>query len=136
MKNFISLAKLNQNNLKKNEDTTVSDKNTKSFDSRFKRFDYEIESSENDFEEINTFMKLCKNFDSEKYESLDFWKTNCSALPYLSKLAMKVLGVPATCSEAERMFSIAGHIFSIKRRRMTDELLTSLAYCKLNEHHL
>ena len=81
-------------------------------------------------------MKLCKDCDVD-VDSLGFWKKIVqSMLPTLSKLAMKVLGVPATSSEAERMFSIAGHVFSLKRRRMVDQLLVSLVYCKLNENLL
>ena len=41
------------------------------------------------------------------------------------------LSVPA--SSAERMFSISGHIFSVKRRRLGIKYFTDLVYLKLNE---
>ena len=51
-------------------------------------------------------------------------------------MAKKVPGVPASSSGCERMFSIAGNIFSIKRRHLKAKLFECLVFCKLNEFYL
>ena len=51
-------------------------------------------------------------------------------------IAKKVPGVPASSSGCERMFSIAGNIFSIKRRHLKAKLFECLVFCKLNEFYL
>ena len=52
---------------------------------------------------------------------------------HLAKLAQKVLGVPATSAEVERMFSISGHILNNKRRTTGINLYENLVFLKLNE---
>jgi hypothetical protein len=52
----------------------------------------------------------------------------------MGALAMKYLGVPASSAGVERMFSIAGHIFSVKRRRMGTRLFSELVFLKLNDN--
>ena len=64
---------------------------------------------------------------------LKFWKTYNNIIPSLGQLAKKYLGVPASAANVERMFSIAGHIISIKRRRMCVSLFVMLVMLKLNE---
>ncbi len=44
--------------------------------------------------------------------------------------------IPASSAAVERMFSICGHIFSIKRRRMSIKLFVTLVMLKLNEELL
>ena len=51
----------------------------------------------------------------------------------LAKLAKKYLAVPASSAAVERVFSISGHIFSVKRRRLGIKYFTDLVYLKLNE---
>ena len=65
--------------------------------------------------------------------TLNFWKTYERIYPSLAKLAKKYLSVPASSAAVERMFSISGHIFSIKRRRLGIKYFTDLVYLKLNE---
>ena len=65
--------------------------------------------------------------------TLNFWKTYESIFPALAKLAKKYLAVPASSAAVERMFSISGHIFSVKRRRLGIKYFTDLVYLKLNE---
>ena len=74
------------------------------------------------------------NFKCE--DTLEFWKVNQFKYPLLAALAKKFLGVPASSGSAERMFSIAGHIFSVKRRRMGIKLFERLVFLKLNEDFL
>jgi len=54
-------------------------------------------------------------------------------MPILADTAMKVLDVPATSASVERLFSIAGHIYQAKRRRMTSNFFSEYVFCKLNE---
>ena len=51
-------------------------------------------------------------------------------------MAKKVPGVPASSSGCERMFSIAGNIFSIKRRHLKAKLFECLVFCKLIECYI
>jgi hypothetical protein len=51
-------------------------------------------------------------------------------------VARKVLGVPASSSDGERDFSISGHIYSPKRRRMDPKIFATLVYLKLNTNFL
>ena len=72
----------------------------------------------------------------ENFESTDpllFWKLNENRYKELSKLARKYLGVLASSAAVERMFSIAGHVFHTKRRRMGQLLFSALVFLKLNE---
>ena len=64
---------------------------------------------------------------------LAFWKVHSTRWPLLAKLAQRVLGVPASSAMCERMFSIAGHILSPKRRRTGIRLFEKLVFLKLNE---
>ena len=80
--------------------------------------------------DINTFPL------SKEVSVLAFWREKQHRWEALAKVAKKVLGVPASSSAVERMFSIAGHIFSSKRRRMRQILFSNLVYLKLNEAFL
>ena len=52
------------------------------------------------------------------------------------RLAKKFLGVQASSACVERMFSIAGHIFTNKRLRTGVKLFENLVFMKLNENYL
>jgi len=43
------------------------------------------------------------------------------------------ISVPASSACVERMFSIAGHIFSLKHRRLGIQVFMDLVWLKLNE---
>ena len=64
---------------------------------------------------------------------LDFLKNYEKLFPELAVLAKKFLSVQASSASCERMFSIAGHIFQCKRRRMSHSLFCALVFLKLNE---
>ena len=113
---------------KKEKDTTKN----KDFIGKMKRFS--IENNQADYDEITDYTRFTSNIECAC--PLVFWKANQSRWPNLAKLAQKVLGVPATSASVERMFSIAGHIFQPKRRRMTDKLFSSLVFTKMNEQFL
>jgi len=67
---------------------------------------------------------------------LEFWKKWQNHLPGLAKIAKKYLGVQASSAACERMFSTAGYIFSLQRRRMSVLLFTTLVFLKLNQELL
>jgi len=54
----------------------------------------------------------------------------------MSLYAKKYLGIQASSAAVERMFSISGHIFSLKRRRLREVMFSDLVYLKLNENKL
>jgi hypothetical protein len=68
--------------------------------------------------------------------ALEFWKSHQSQFPVLAKLAKKYLSVQASSAAVERMFSIAGHIFAPKRRKLKTTIYSHLVYVKLNENYI
>ena len=71
--------------------------------------------------------------DQDEVDALTFWKDHEQLFPGLALLAKKYLSVQASSAGVERMFSIAGHIFSLKRRRLGIKFFTQLLLLKLNE---
>ena len=67
---------------------------------------------------------------------LAFWKSFQYKFPVLADLAKKYLGIQAASVGPERMFSISGHIFSSKRRKMGAGLFSDCVILKLNENLL
>ena len=65
---------------------------------------------------IESYIKTARS--NSTMSALDFWKKHQVLFPSLATLAMKYLGVQASSAAVERMFSISGHIFSLKRRRL------------------
>ena len=84
-------------------------------------------------DEIKDYIRLISDENFESTDPLLFWKLNENRFKELSKLARKYLGVPASSAAVERMFSIAGHVFHTKRRRMGQLLFSALVFLKLNE---
>ena len=87
-------------------------------------------------EEFNDYIRIICDENFECSCPLIFWKTHESRFKKLSNLAKKYLGVPASSAAVERMFSIAGHVFNTKRRKMGLNLFSTLVFLKLNEHFL
>lgn len=80
---------------------------------------------------IDEFVRIAS--ESKITDALKFWKLYGSHFPQLADLARKYLSVQASSAAVERMFSIAGHIFSPKRRRLAALYFMALVYLKLNE---
>jgi len=75
----------------------------------------------------------------EKADPLAWWKTRKAQYPLLATLARRVLAVPATSANAERLFSKAGLTLTDKRNRLSGdniELLVRLreAWLPLEEY--
>ena len=65
--------------------------------------------------------------DEDQIDALNFWKEHEQIFLGLAVLAKKYLSVQASSAVVERMFSIAGYIFSLKTFR------TPFLWLKLNE---
>ena len=78
----------------------------------------EVTNSNSEFSKIDDMIQLyCNEITSNGFNCespLEFWKINETKYPLLAALAKKLLWVPASSASAERMFIIAGHIFSVK----------------------
>ncbi len=91
-------------------------------------------SPDNAVEEVRDYIKLVE---PKTYPfALAFWKAHEIRLPGLAILAKKYLSVQAAEAGVERMFSLSGHIFSNKRRRLGRKVFAELTYLKLNEEFL
>ena len=54
-------------------------------------------------------------------DPLIWWKTNYSIYRFLTKLMFKYFSIPATSTEAERVFSALGNLLTKKRLSMIGE---------------
>ena len=61
-----------------------------------------------------------------KTNPLKFWKDNEQAYPTLATIAKKTLSVPSSSAPVERLFSIAGKVFSPERCQLTDKTFEQL----------
>uniref|UniRef100_A0A4W5K373 HAT C-terminal dimerisation domain-containing protein n=1 Tax=Hucho hucho TaxID=62062 RepID=A0A4W5K373_9TELE len=77
--------------------------------------------------QLSHYLDLC-----EGQNALLFWAMNRKALPSLSRVAIRVLAVPASSASVERVFSHGGIILRPHRAQMTDRLLSNLVFCKCN----
>ena len=76
------------------------------------------------------------HFPVYKKVSLQCFDPNQVRCKKLIMFLKKFLGVPASSSAPERMFSIAGHIMSLKRRKLGLRIFENLVILKLNDHLL
>ncbi len=90
----------------------------------------ELEKSSND-SMIEDYIKAAR---TTELTALDFWRTYEKVFPSLARLAKKYLSIQASSAAVERMFSISGHIFSLKRRRLGYIFFSDLVFLKLNEN--
>ena len=61
---------------------------------------------------------------------LQWWKCHENVLPLLSKLAKKVLTVPASSSKSERVFSSSGNFVTSKRNKLAPKKVQNLVIVK------
>lgn len=79
---------------------------------------------------IDDYIKVARK---SELSALDFWRVYDKMFPSLARLAKKFLSIQASSAAVERMFSISGHIFSLKRRKLGYIFFTDLVFLKLNE---
>ena len=63
---------------------------------------------------------------------LQWWASNKSRFPNLARMAQQFLAVPATSASAERVFSLAGRIFSDLTQHQNDTTLEERMWAKIN----
>ena len=65
-------------------------------------------------------------------DPLQWWSTNEKRFPHVARRARQFLGCPATSASAERVFSLAGRLYSDLRQHMTDGTLEERMWAKVN----
>ncbi|CEF98491.1 HAT dimerisation domain, C-terminal [Ostreococcus tauri] len=78
-------------------------------------------------EEIERYCRQRVPF-SRNFEAIEWWKNNVNCYPHLSKLALKLLSIPASSAAAERAFSLLGDIITKKRNRLCPKSVDSLLF--------
>ena len=69
---------------------------------------------------------------AEDKDALDWWRTRKEDYPTLVRLARKYLCVPATSTQAERVFSWMGHLLNKRRLNLSGESVTMQLFLKDN----
>ena len=64
------------------------------------------------------------------------WQDNQKKYPLLSRLAKDVLGVLSSSGPVERLFSIAGKVFTPERCRLTDGRFSQLMFIRCNQNYM
>ena len=64
-----------------------------------------------------------------------YWQDNQKKYPLLSRLAKDVLGVPSSSAPVERLFSIAGKVFTPERCCLTDSRFAQLMFIRCNQNY-
>jgi hypothetical protein len=84
--------------------------------------------------EVNDyFAQPCSDRTSDP---LAYWKGQQSNFPKLAHLALRYLNVPASSSPVERLFSIAGNIFTPNRCSLKDNTFECLMFIRCNANIL
>jgi len=69
----------------------------------------------------------------------EWWKSNETLFPALARLARRYLTIQATSVESERLFSIAGHVVSRRRTRLSMQTVRQLiclrSWTKMTEYN-
>ena len=58
---------------------------------------------------------LSEDEEDQKCDIMNYWKSNSKRFPKLCKMAVTYLALPASSVPVERMFSIAGKVFTLKK---------------------
>ena len=90
--------------------------------------DSRISPIEKEFRRYEAFSLPPKNV-----SILEWWKCHANVLPLLSKLAKKVLTVPASSAKSERVFSYAGNFVTAKRNSLGAKKVEDLIVIKENK---
>ena len=79
-------------------------------------------------QQLNKYLEM-----EDEDDCLGFWHAKQSVLNKLVVPALRALGVPASSSPVERVFSQGGIILRPHRARMSDNLLSKLIFLKCNK---
>ena len=75
---------------------------------------------------------MSENENLVEFNVLDFWKNNRS-FPIMKKIAMRYLACCAGSATSERIFSLAGQIYTAKRNRLGKDLASKILYLRVNQ---
>ena len=75
-------------------------------------------------DELTTYFALPGLDNAEPSGVLKWWKGNAKLLPTLSRMAAQFLALPASSSEAERVFSLAGRFHTNDRKGFSEGRLS------------
>ena len=70
---------------------------------------------------------------SQEYDPLDWWLKNEAKYPKISRIARRVLAVPATSVPSERIFSAAGLLINKLRSRLSSDIVDSIIFLNKNK---
>ena len=73
------------------------------------------------------------SFSKKGHSILNWWRKHEKVLPLLSKVAKKVLSIPASSSKSERVFSCGGNFVSKKRNKLAPKKVEDLIIIKENK---
>ena len=90
--------------------------------------DSRISPIEKEFRRYEAFI-----FPPKNVSILAWWKCHANVLPLLSKLAKKVLTVPASSAKSERVFSCGGNCVTAKRNSLGAKKVEDLLVIKENK---
>ena len=89
-----------------------------------------------DSETVSTLEEIQMYFQERpikrKEDPLCWWRGNASRFPHLAILAQKYLGIPATSTASERVFSVAGIVVDKRRCALTAEMINALVFLHKN----
>ena len=95
------------------------------------------------FDVANRRNKSKLRIEMEKYELFSlqskdcdillWWKQHDNVLPLLSKIAKRVLTIPASSAKSERVFSTGGNVVTAKRNRLAPKKVEALVLIKENK---
>ena len=79
-----------------------------------------------------------ENFVKEKNiprndDPLQWWRNNGVRYPYLAKLSRVVLGLPATATSSERVWSSAGNTVSARRQSLSPDSIRDVVFLHENQ---
>lgn len=80
-----------------------------------------------------------KDYLNDKIETMEtnpalYWKEHEKKYPALAEVAKEVLSVPASSAPVERLFSVAGKVFTPERCRLTDTRFEQLMFIRCNNN--
>ena len=82
------------------------------------------EAAEKEFERY----KMTQINISEEFDPIIWWATHSNEFPKLSKLALRILSIPASSADSERIFSLAGNVVNEKRSRLLPKTIDSIIF--------
>ena len=83
-------------------------------------------------DELNKFLNEGRSLKIHE-DVFQWWESNKLVYPRLYKLAKRVLIVPATSADSERVFSTAGYILNFKRSRLSGAHANMLIFLNKNQ---